>query len=105
MQSSFDGLLIALLVVLAPDQDTQSGERTIEGFQFAPAIAASRGRDDPAAACSQFFDAGARRNCEIRIGRERSGSAEGESIYPETLFWVTPSDPAMPFKFGTNPQR
>ena len=106
MQSSFDSLLIALLVVLAPEQDSRTGERLADSFQFAaPPLRRSIDPSDGAPACRQFADAEARRKCMIRTGRSASGSAEVTANYPETLFWVTPADPEMPFKFGTNPQR
>lgn len=106
MPSSVDGLLIALLVVLAPDRDGSTGERLADDFQFSPPpLRRSIDPSDGATACQQFADAEARRKCMIRTGRSASGSAEVTANYPETQFWVTPVDPGMPFKFRINPQR
>jgi hypothetical protein len=107
MQGSIDSLLIALFVALAPDQDLPPGERPPDRALLAMPFEPSRSGEmaPAAAACLQFADANARRNCEIRARRAGSGTAEPVTLHPETLFWVAPTQPDMPINFGANSRR
>jgi hypothetical protein len=110
MQMSIDGLLVALLVVLAPEQEpTMTNERALAGLAPDPQVQQER-RDsamttDPSA-CRYFADQEARRKCAIRTSRPvASGAPNPISTYPETLIWLAPSEPSMPYKFQPNPLR
>lgn len=107
MQSAIDSLLVALLVALAPETDSLGGER-LNGSQFGLAPSERRARAGAAGeavVCQQFADIEARRKCTIRTGRASSGAGGGNATYPETVIWMAPIDPGMPFKFKATPQR
>src|SRR5262245_13820907 len=109
MQISIDGLLVALLVVLAPEQEPASEQRVLAGLAVDPQAQQER-RDsaltnDPSA-CRYFADAEARRKCAIRTARPApSGAPLSAASYPETVIWLAPAEPSMPPKFPSNPQR
>jgi hypothetical protein len=112
MQMSIDGLLVALLVVFAPEQHEPSpgNERVLAGLVPDPQVQQERRNSaltaDPSA-CRFFADSEARRKCTIRTSRPAaaSGSAETSSSYPESVIWMAPAEPAMPYKFHANPTR
>ena len=109
MQMSIDGLLVALLVVLAPEQELgpgQTNDRTLAGLNVNPQVQQER-RDIALATdvstCRFFADAEARRKCTIRTSRKLpSGSAERDPVYPETVIWLAPTEPSMPYKSPSN---
>jgi len=110
MQMSIDGLLVALLVVLAPEQEPGSAnDRLLAGLTADPQARQQRRNDAPAAdasACHYFADAEARRKCTIRTSRPAlSGSPDRSRDYPETVIWLVPSEPAMPYKFQPSTPR
>jgi hypothetical protein len=109
MQISIDGLLVALLVVLAPEQEPANEQRVLAGLAVDPQAQQERRNssltDDPSA-CRYFADAEAHRKCTIRTARPAAaGSAESSASYPETVIWLAPAEPSMPPKIQSNPQR
>lgn len=102
MQSAIDSLLVALLVALAPETESP-GERLngLSSFERRDRI----GAVSEAVVCQQFADIEARRKCTIRAGRAASGTTGANATYPETVIWMAPIDPGMPFKFKATPQR
>ena len=101
MPMSIDGLLVALLVVLAPDQEPSGA---LDGLAFDPQ--AQRQAPADAAACRLFVDIEARRKCTIRMSRPAaSGAAEPTLSFPETVIWIAPAEPTMPYKFYSPPPR
>lgn len=106
MQITIDSLVLALLVALSPEPD-QNGDRMIDGT-FTEPRSAQQGPlgappPDPSA-CGYFVDTEARRKCLIRTSRgARSGANEPRPT--ESVIWVTPLEPRMPFSFGPNPGR
>lgn len=104
MQSTFDGLLIALLMALAPsDQDLppDSDPSFRDGFNLG--YQELKLHEPPAqgdaAGCRFFIDEAARKNCMVRTGRAQSGSAENLAQFPDDTIWIVPRDPAMPLRF------
>jgi hypothetical protein len=110
MQISIDNLLVALLMVLAPEQDQGAANDrvldsllTTEQRSDAPRVKAMA--DDPSV-CRHFADPEARRKCTIRTSRMAlSGAAEPAGSYPETVIWLTPAEPRMPSTWWSNPTR
>ena len=110
MQMSIDGLLVALLVVLGPEQEAvAASDRTLAGLGVNPQVQQEKrdsGLATDAAACRYFADPEARRKCAIRTSRPvQSGSTERNQDYPESVIWLTPAEPAMPYKFNSNTPR
>jgi hypothetical protein len=100
---SIDGLLVALLVVLAPDQDPNA-ERALDSLSADPQTQRQAPAD--AAACRMFVDIEARRKCTIRMSRPAaSGTAEPTLSFPESVIWMAPAEPTMPYKFYSPPPR
>ena len=110
MQMSIDGLLVALLVVLGPEQEAvTTNDRTLAGLAVNPQIQQEKrdsGLATDASSCRYFADPEARRKCAIRTSRPaQSGAAERDPDYPENTIWLTPAEPAMPYKFHSNTPR
>lgn len=105
MQMSIDGLLVALLVVLAPDQEP-GAEHALAGLPVAPQAQQQNGQAPDTAACRIFIDPDARRKCAIRLSRPApAGAAEPTLSFPESVIWMVPAEPAMPYKFYSPPTR
>ena len=110
MQISIDNLLVALLMVLAPEQDQgAANERVLDNLltteqrSEAPRVKAIA---DDASACRYFADAEARRKCTIRTSRMAlSGAAELTGPFPETVIWLAPTQPPMPPTWWSIPAR
>jgi hypothetical protein len=102
VQSTFDGLLVALLVALSlPEQDLPANapaDSFHQGFQQGYE---GLGPGD-AAACRYFADAAARQNCLSRTKRALTGAAAKAPAFPDETVWIAPNDPGMPFKIGPN---
>jgi hypothetical protein len=82
MPSTLEGVLVALTVALG------SGE---PGLDQDAAAVATEARPTPPAACAQYVESEARRNCLARVSRP----AVAEAAFPTELRWVAPSDPGM----------
>jgi hypothetical protein len=111
MQISIDNLLVALLIALAPEPDQGAGnDRFLDTLLMADQRNERQKQlnaltDDPSA-CRYFADVEARRKCMIRTSRmAQSGAAEPAGFYPETVIWLTPTEPRMPPVFGPNTSR
>jgi hypothetical protein len=107
MQITIDSLVLALLVALSPEPDQNAAnERMIDGA-FTEPRSARHGPLGPLpdpSACSYFVDTEARRKCLIRTSRGARSGAD-EPLPPESVIWVSPVEPRMPFSFGPNPIR
>jgi hypothetical protein len=91
MWSSPEGILIAILVALAP-----ANEAAREPGSGAASAAAEQQIHADVSRCQRFADGVTRRNCVARIVRP-----EGENITPDTQFptrvnRIAPIDPGMP---------
>ena len=111
MQITIDNLLVALLIALAPEQDQgAANDRILDNLLMADQRNERQKQlnalvDDPSA-CRHFADAEARRKCMIRTSRmARAGAGESTGSHPETVIWVTPTEPRMPPVFGPNISR
>jgi hypothetical protein len=111
MQISVDNLMVALLIVLAPEPE-QGVDRAIDSLLTAESQAGQQNQlsgaaEDPSA-CRYFVDPDARRKCAIRTSRmptPAAGVAAPTSSHPETVIWLTPNEPRMPFAFGATGAR
>jgi hypothetical protein len=113
MQTSFDSLLVALLVALSPaEHDGQPGiaatdphrpgfQQGYEWFSLRPAPSGASDATD----CRYFMDAVARGNCLIRTTRPPSKAGETALAFPDQIIWIVPGDPGMPLKFSPNTGR
>jgi hypothetical protein len=108
MQIPIDNLLVALLVVLAPDQENAPSGEPVLGGLLTPDRQIERQQDlgatpDDLTACGAFADAEARRKCAIRTGRlTASGAVEPGAPFPEAVIWLAPAEPGMPRKLPPN---
>jgi hypothetical protein len=108
MPMRIDSLLVALLVVVGlepePNASGQSAVTTPDRQVQAPRE--DRASAEPPSVCRAYADPEARHKCTVRIGRlAASGAAEPRATYPETLIWLAPAEPPMPFKLQPNTLR
>jgi hypothetical protein len=103
MQITIDSLIVALVLALAPEQDQGAAtDRIVDSLLSGSAE--QRSGQQPVvntsepAACRYFADREARRKCAIRTSRlAASGSAEPDLSFPETIIWIAPAEPRMPW--------
>jgi hypothetical protein len=110
MQISMDNLLVALFLALSPDQDQNSANESATALlhldQQALRLRQQSTATENLPACRIFADAEARRKCMIRTERaSASGAVEPRRSYPETVIWLAPVEPSMPFKLQSNTPR
>ncbi len=91
MLSSFEGILIALLLALPP-----ADERVRNSRSGAARDSAQEELFTDVSACQRFSDGMIRQNCVVRIARREGEDIETGAVFPSHLSWVAPIDPAMP---------
>jgi hypothetical protein len=85
MLQTLEGVLVALLMAMAP------GDRLTEGSSTALAEL----NVEAIAACEPYSNETARRNCIARLVRAFE-TDDAKAPFTEQVSWVVPSDPGMP---------
>jgi hypothetical protein len=84
MLQTLEGVLVALLMAMAP------GDRPSDGNPTADEL-----RIEALAACEPYSNETARRNCVARLERGLE-TADAGPVFAEQVTWLAPSDPGMP---------
>jgi hypothetical protein len=91
MQSSLEGVLIAILVALTP----ADGRDREPGSGAANASVQERVHAD-VSACQRFADGMIRQNCVARVARQDGETIKADDLFPMHVSWFVPTDPGMP---------
>jgi hypothetical protein len=83
MLQTLEGVLVALLMAMAPGDRPMDGSTTLAELRI-----------EALAACEPYSSEIARRNCIARL--ERGLDTDDEAVFTEQVTWVVPSDPGMP---------
>lgn len=84
MLQTLEGVLVALLMAMAPADRPSDGSTTLAELRI-----------EALAACEPYSNESARRNCIARIERTLD-TAAAEVVFAEQVAWVVPNDPGMP---------
>jgi hypothetical protein len=92
MLSSSEGIVIALLVVLAPtsDHEPSSGAAT---------AAVHEQTDMEVSPCRRFSDRTMRQNCAARLVRAGRANSMSDIRFPAQVNWIVPIDSGTPDRF------
>lgn len=107
MQTSFDSLLVALLLALSPlEHDGAPGQQADAQrppfYQGNERFRLRLEAHDPSdtSDCRYFVDAVARGNCMVRTSRTISKASGTVLAFPDQTMWIAPGDPGMPFRYS-----
>jgi hypothetical protein len=84
MLQTLEGVLVALLMAMAPADRPGDGSTTLAELRI-----------EALAACEPYSDETARRNCVARLERALDADDE-EANFTEQVAWIVPNDPGMP---------
>jgi heterodisulfide reductase subunit A-like polyferredoxin len=85
MLQTLEGVLVALLMAMAPADRPGDGSTTLAELRI-----------EALAACEPYSNETARRNCIARLERALEPADEEAAVFTEQVAWIAPSDPGMP---------